>query len=183
MIQSVCLFGASSDQMDPEYNEAAREFGRLLAQEGWTLVFGGGQHGMMGETAKGVHEGGGHVLGIIPEKLDAPHISYEASDEWIVTDSLRNRKALMEEKSDAYVVLPGGFGTLEEIMETMTLRQLGYHTKPMVILNTRGFYTKLFELFDHMIEETCVKPEHLGLYTVVETAKDAIQALREYNGE
>ena len=181
MIQSVCLFGASSDRMDSEYNEAARELGRLLAQEGWMLVFGGGQHGMMGETAKGVHEGGGHVLGIIPEKLDEPHVSYEASDEWIVTDSLRDRKALMEEKSDAYVILPGGYGTLEEIMETMTLKQLGYHSKPMVILNTRGFYDKLFELFDHMIAETCVKSEHLDLFRVVDTPKDAICALREYN--
>ena len=132
---------------------------------------------MMGATAKGVHEADGHVLGIIPERLDEPDVSYEASDEWVVTKSMRDRKALMEEKSDAYVVLPGGFGTLEEIMETVTLKQLGYHDKPVVIINSKGFYDSLFAFFDHMIEETCVKPEHLNLFSIVNTPEDAIRAL------
>ena len=181
MIQSICIFGASSDSMDDTYNKAARELGRLIAREGWTLVFGGGQHGMMGATAMGVHEEGGHVLGIIPERLDAPHISYEASDEWIVTKGLRDRKTLMEERSDAYVVLPGGFGTLEEIMETITLKQLKFHEKPVVILNTNGFYDTLFALFDHMIQEQCLNPKHLSLYTSVATPEEAIAVLREFN--
>lgn len=178
MIQSICLFGASSDTMEDSYSQAARELGRLIALENWTLVFGGGQHGMMGATAVGVHEEDGHVLGIIPERLDTPHVAYTASDEWIVTPGLRERKTLMEEHADAYIVLPGGFGTLEEVMETITMKQLGYHDKPIVILNTNGFYDTLFAFFDHMIQE---KPDHLDFYTCVNTPEDAMRVLREYN--
>ena len=167
--------------LDALYHAEARNLGRLMGEAGWKLVFGGGKHGLMGETARGIHETGGTVLGIIPERLDQEHIAYAEADEWIVTDNLRDRKELMEQHADAYIVLPGGVGTLEEMMETLTMKQLDYHQKPIVVLNTNGFYNTLLQFLDHMVAEAFLKKDHLKLIQVVTTPEDAINAINEYN--
>ncbi len=181
MPKSVCIFAASSMRLDESYHTDAHRLGQLLGEAGWRLVFGGGEHGLMGAVAKGVHDAGGHVLGIIPEKLDLAHVTYAKADEWIVTKDLRDRKSLMEERSDAFVVLPGGFGTLEELMETITMKQLDFHRRPIVILNTNGYYNALFAFFDHMVDQAFVKKEHLKLVKVVSTPEGAIAGISEYN--
>jgi cytokinin riboside 5'-monophosphate phosphoribohydrolase len=163
--------------IEDTYKEPARELGRLLAMKGIQLVFGGGQHGLMGAVAEGVHECGGSVLGIIPDRLDKPSVSYAASDEWIVTKDLRDRKAIMQERSDAYVVLPGGFGTLDELMESLSMKQLDFHRLPIVLLNTNGFFDSLLTFFDHMIQEKCLNGEHLGLMSSGDTPDEVMVLL------
>jgi hypothetical protein len=181
MSKSVCVFAASSMRLSSLYRDEAYKLGQLLAKDGWRLVFGGGDHGLMGATAKGVHSEGGHVLGVIPERLDQPHIAYTEADEWVVTNDLRDRKTLMDECSNAFIVLPGGFGTLEEMMETIAMQQLDFHQKPIAILNTNGFYDPLLTFFDQMVKEAFVKEEHLDLFHVVDSPEDAIIAINEYN--
>jgi len=117
-MKNICVYAASSDELDPAFYAAAEELGRLLAQRGNTLIYGGGAIGLMGALAKGVHAGGGHVVGVIPRGLRAREIAYEAADELVLTDTMRERKAIMENRGDAFVVLPGGFGTLEEAFES-----------------------------------------------------------------
>ncbi|MFP6584121.1 MAG: TIGR00730 family Rossman fold protein [Candidatus Hydrogenedentota bacterium] len=180
MINSVCIFGASSMTLSESYLGPARALGRLMGEQGIQLVFGGGQHGIMGAVAEGVHERGGSVLGIIPDKLDKAHISYAASDEWIVTEDLRDRKAIMQERSDAYIVLPGGFGTLDELMESLSMKQLDFHRKPIILLNTNGFFDALHAFFDHMIAENCLRNEHLGLMQWGDTPGQVIALLQSY---
>ena len=181
MSKSICVFASSSMNLNQQYKDQARNLGRLMGKQGWRLVFGGGKHGLMGETARGIHETGGTVLGIIPKVLDQEHIAYAESDEWIVTVNLRDRKELMEKRSDAYIVLPGGVGTLEEMMETLTMKQLDYHQKPIIVLNTNGYYDTLLQFLDHMVAESFLKKDHLKLIQVVTTPEDAINAITEYN--
>lgn len=182
MPKSICVFSASSEAVDGVYLDAARELGRRIGEAGWTMIFGGGTIGLMGATARGVHATGGHVVGVIPESLNRPGIAYEMADEWIVTETLRERKAMMDERADAFVALPGGFGTLEEIVEAITLKQLGYHDRATVLLNTAGFYDPLLSFFEHQIEQQFVKPDHRALYHVADTPGDAIDHLIHYAG-
>ena len=174
---NVCVFCSSSAGIDPVYFEAAAELGALLAARRHTLVYGGASIGLMGTIARAVHARGGHVIGVIPESLVAREITYREADEVVVTTSLRDRKRLMEERSDAFIALPGGFGTLEETIELLTLRQLGLHAKPIVIVNVAGFYDPLVELFRH-IERNGFAPLGGGsLYTIVESVADAVKAV------
>ena len=179
----VCVFSASKEDLNPAYIDAARTLGVLMAERGWGLVFGGGMQGLMGHCARAVHEGGGHVIGVIPERLNQPGIAYEAADELIVTTTLRERKHEMDRLSDAFVALPGGFGTLEEAIETIALKQLGYHNRPIVFMNTNGFYDPLLEFFDHQVSENFVRPEHLHLFAVADSAECAVNRIAAYTPE
>lgn len=180
MSKAVCVFSASSEAIDDVYKQAATELGECLARTGWSLVFGGGMLGLMGAVARGVHQHGGHVVGVIPDGLNRPGITYESADELIVTETLRERKAIMDERSDAFIALPGGFGTLEEIIEALTLKQLRYHTRPLVFLNINNFYGPLLQFFEHQIAEQFVKAEHEALYHVSDSPGNAVAYLEEY---
>jgi uncharacterized protein (TIGR00730 family) len=129
---SVCVFCASAGGLPEEYRQAARELGRELAVRGHRLVYGGGNVGLMGEVARSVHEHGGTVVGVIPQGLVDRELAYDPADELLVTGTLRERKAEMDARADAFVALPGGFGTLEELLEVLTLRQLRLHDRPIV---------------------------------------------------
>lgn len=177
----VCVFSASREDLKPEYVESARALGALMAERNWGLVFGGGMQGLMGHCARAVHDGGGHVVGVIPDRLNQPGIAYAAADELIVTRTLRERKHEMDRLSDAFVALPGGFGTLEEVMETLALKQLGYHNRPVVLMNTAGFYEPLMRFFDHQVRENFVKPEYLDLYAVADAPEEAVQVIAAYS--
>ena len=182
MSKNVCVFSASSAAIDEDYVEAAIELGRRIAEAGWTMVFGGGTVGLMGAAARAVHAQGGHVIGVIPDGLNRRGIAYETSDELIVTETLRERKAIMDARSDAFIALPGGFGTLEEILEAITLKQLRYHDRPVVLLNTRGFYDPLLVFFEHQVAEGFLKEEHRGLYYVADSPEDAMDYVENYAG-
>lgn len=173
--KNICVYCASSNSMDAIYYEEARKLGKMMAEQEFGLVYGGGNVGLMGEIAKSVHQHNGYVYGVIPRSLkNREGIAYEIADELVITESMSERKTLMFERSQAFITLAGGIGTLEELMETLTLKQLGYHAYPMVIVNTNGFYNTLFDMLNHFVEERAVKPSYTSLFKVVETAEEAI---------
>lgn len=180
MIRSVCVFSSSSDAVSPHYMEAASALGALLAEQKLTLVYGGGKVGLMGAVARAVHANGGKVVGVIPHYLRKKEVAYEQADELIVTKDLRERKAIMEERADAFVALPGGFGTLEEILEILTLKQLEAHGKPVVFLNTNGFFEPLLAMFERLYHEQFTKSDYRGHYHIADAPSDVLAHFDEY---
>lgn len=162
-LRTLCVFCGSSSGAGSVYSEAARRMGEALAARDITLVFGGGRVGLMGEIARTVLANGGHVVGVIPKALLRKEIAYEDLSELHVVDSMHERKALMAERSDGFVALPGGFGTLEEFCEVLTWAQLGFHHKPVALLNAAGYFDGLLALFDHAVTEGFVRPKHRSL--------------------
>jgi len=169
---NICVFCAASETIAESYKEVARQFGRSIAQRGHTLVYGGGNIGLMGELARAVHEENGQVIGVIPESLKLKERAYTLSDRLVVTPDMRTRKAAMDELADVFVALPGGFGTLEEVIEVITARYLGFHHKQIFFLNTQRFYDPLLELFAHFSREGFAQPQHEVSFEVVETTQD-----------
>ena len=177
MSKLLCVYCSSSDRLDPKYYAVAAELGRELVRRGWGLVYGGGKTGLMGAVARAVKESGGRVVGVIPEFMKARELAFDAADELITVITLRERKMLMETRADAFVALPGGWGTLEEIMEILTLRQLDVLRKPCVFLNQDGFYDDLLRFFEKMVRERFNKPSNLGLFTPVATVAEVFPAI------
>ncbi len=174
-MKTICVYCSSSGRIDTRYVEAAEALGRLLAARGYALVYGGGSVGLMGTVARAVHAGGGRVGGVIPEALKSKEgIAYDAADELVVTETMAERKTEMYRRADAFVTLPGGFGTLEEFMEILTLRQLGYHRKPLVLVNTDGFYDTLLRFFGELHEGGFAHRARADLYHVAATPEDAL---------
>lgn len=169
-LQSVCVYASSSNAVAPAYLAAAEALGREIAARGLTLVYGGGDLGLMGAVARGVRSGDGYIIGIMPEPLIAKGINCDIADEVLVPRDLRERKAWMEARADAFVALPGGFGTLEELFEILTLRQLQAHTKPVVLLNSQSFFEPLLALFEHLYTERFAKPYRDFYHVAVDTA-------------
>jgi uncharacterized protein (TIGR00730 family) len=157
-IKTVCVYCGSGAGTNPRFLETATIFGRLLAESGIRLVYGGGAIGLMGAVAESVLDHGGAVTGIIPGFLSAREIALNRVPELIVTDDMHERKRLMFERSDAFVALPGGIGTLEELVEQLTWQQLGQHTKPILIANIDGFWEPLLALLEHMRETAFIRP-------------------------
>ena len=172
MAKLLCVYCASSDRIDPKYAAAAAELGHEMVRRGWGLVYGGGKTGMMGALARAVKKSGGHVVGIIPEFMKERELAYDEADELVTVVTLRERKLLMETRADAFVALPGGFGTLEEMMEILTLRQLNVVRKPCVFFNQDGFYDDLLRLFERMLEDRFFKPSNMDLFQVAETVPE-----------
>ena len=171
---NICIYGASSRKLAKEYYDAAEALGALMAQQGHTLVFGGGQEGIMGAAARGAHAHGGKIIGIAPRFFDEPGILFEECTEFIYTDTMRERKALMEEHSEAFMVLPGGIGTYEEFFEMLTLKQLGRHNKPMVMLNTRGYYDPMAAMLQNTVDEGFMNADCMELFGVCDTPEEAL---------
>ena len=180
MLKNICVYCSSSNALVPVFFEAARQLGVLLAQQGCTLVYGGGNVGLMGALARAVHEQGGRVVGVIPEALRAKEVAYLAADELIITKDLRERKAIMQERSQAFIALPGGFGTLEEVFEILTAKQLGFHQAPLVFVNTAGFYQPLFDFFESIYRQRFAQHGHRELCGLVTSAEEAMQYLQRY---
>ena len=177
MQKSLCVYCSSSDRLDPKYTETATALGREMVKRGWGLVYGGGKVGLMGAVAKAVKASGGRVVGVIPEFMKAKELAYDAADEMHTVVTMRERKLLMETRANAFVALPGGWGTLEEVMEILTLRQLDVLRKPVVIFNQDGFYDELLKFFDRMISEKFNKPSNLKLFTVAKSVEDIFTQL------
>lgn len=179
-MKSIAVYCSSSDVIHQEYFAAARDLGKLMASNQYELIYGGGVVGLMGEVARSVKKHGGKTYGVIPEALNLDNVVHDIDDELVITTGMRERKALMDERADAFVGLPGGFGTLEEIFEVLTLKQLGYHNKPIVFLNIRGYYDKLLDMFEHIYAEQFAKQQYRVLYHVCETATETIDYLKTY---
>lgn len=177
-MSTICVYASSSDAIAPVYFSAAETLGRLMGQRGHTLIYGGGGLGLMGAVARGIHATGGRAIGVIPEKL-LPQ-GYDRVDEMIVTQTMRERKQVMEERADAFIVLPGGFGTLEEVLETLTLKQLGYHLKALTLLNTAGYFDPLLSAFEHIFETGFAMPLLRESYHVSARPEDALAYIEGY---
>jgi uncharacterized protein (TIGR00730 family) len=179
-MKRVCVFCGSSTGIRTVYREAARALGIALAQRGEELVFGGGRVGLMGVLADAVLAAGGRAIGVIPEALVAKELAHRGLTELRVVDSMHQRKALMADLSDAFLALPGGFGTLEEYCEVLTWAQLGLHAKPCGLLNVAGFYDGLLELFDHAVSEQFVSGPHRLLVLVEQDPQRLLDLLAGY---
>ncbi len=175
-LQSVCVFCGSSDAADPNYLRAAEELGQALAAAKLRLVYGGGGVGLMGATARGAHEAGGDVLGIIPNFLVGRERALESVEHVVVT-SMHERKSMMFEESDAFVILPGGIGTLEEVVELLSWRRLDLHKKPVVFYNPDNFWKTLFDLFQHTVDARLTPPEFMDAWAAVDTVEEIVPAL------
>lgn len=181
---SVCVYCASSDAADPEFMTAARELGRLLATSGTRMVYGGGGVGLMGACARGAHEAGGKVLGVMPSFLQARERLYD-NVETVVVDTMHQRKQIMFEEADAFAILPGGVGTLEEVVELMSWRRMDLHHKPIVFFNPKGFWQPLFDLIDHTVRQNLTPAAFLDTYQAVDRVEDilpTLQAMAAANG-
>ncbi|MGL4322563.1 MAG: TIGR00730 family Rossman fold protein [Beijerinckiaceae bacterium] len=181
-IQSVCVYCGSGTGSDPAFTQAADRFGRILGEAGVRLVYGGGGTGMMGAVARGVLAVGGTVTGIIPTFLKARELELKEASEMIVVPDMHTRKKMMFDLSDAFVALPGGIGTLEELAEQMTWAQIGQHRKPIVIANIQGFWNPLLALFAHMRETQFIRAAAEVPPLVAETETEILPMLRAHAG-
>jgi uncharacterized protein (TIGR00730 family) len=176
----ICVFCGSQTGSRTEYQHQAAELGRLLVEQGHSLVYGGGKVGLMGILADAVLADGGEVVGVIPEQLATKELLHTGATVMHRVDSMHARKAKMEQLSDAFVALPGGYGTLEELLEIITWAQLGIHRKNIGILNTAGYFDGLLGLIEHAIAESFIRPQHRDLLVVAKYPNELLQQLQEH---
>ncbi|MCV0425328.1 MAG: TIGR00730 family Rossman fold protein [Roseibium sp.] len=176
-LTSVCVYCGSSFGSDPSHEASATRLGQLIAEAGLRLVYGGGSVGLMGTVANAALESGGDVTGIIPRFLEKREVMLDTLEDLIITKDMHERKHLMFQKSDAFIALPGGIGTLEEAVEMMTWAQLGQHKKPVLLANINGFWSPLLELFDHMRAQGYIRPETEIPYLVANKIEDILPML------
>lgn len=181
MEKAICVYASSSSAVDPVFFETADRLGALLAKKGYAVVYGAGQLGLMGALARSAKKEGGAIIGVIPEALNLRGVVYEECDELIVTKDMRRRKNEMDRRASAFIALPGGFGTLEELLEVITLKQLLYHDRPIVILNTDGFYDALIAQFEASITRHFAKDQCRTLYAVCATPEAALIHIENYH--
>jgi len=179
----ICVYGAASSLIDESFIKEGEELGRKMAKRGHSLVFGGGNNGMMGAPARGVYEKGGHILGIAPKFFEEnnPEISYDNCTEFIHTETMRERKKLLDESSDAFIVAPGGIGTFDEFFEILTLKQLGRHNKAIVIFNINGYFDDMLKMMKHAIDKKFITTDCVELYKVVNTVDEALDYIESYD--
>ncbi len=180
VIRRVCVFCGSRAGVSTRYREQAERLGRVIAREGWGLVYGGGRVGLMGAIADAVREAGGEVTGVIPTGLMRREVAHHGLTELREVSSMHERKAVMAAMSNAFLALPGGFGTLEEVFEAVTWAQLGIHAKPCVLLNVSGFFDPLIAQLDHAVAEGFLKPLHRGLLVTADSVDDIPALLRAH---
>jgi uncharacterized protein (TIGR00730 family) len=176
-MKRVCVFAGSSAGKQPDFAAAARELGALLAARGLGLVYGGARVGLMGAVADAVLGGGGEVIGVIPRSLVDKEVAHTGLTDLRVVTSMHERKALMADLSDAFIALPGGWGTLDEMFEILTWAQLGLHRKPCGLLNVQGYFDRLLSFLDHTVEQGFVRREYDSLLSVAGTAATLLDAL------
>ena len=179
----ICVFGASSRELAQGYYDAAYELGAQLARRGHELVFGGGTSGLMGAAARGVVNEGGRLTGVAPRFFDQPGILYEGCTQMLFTETMSERKKLMEDMSDAFVTLPGGIGTFEEFFEALTLKQLGRHAKAMAVLNTRGYYDAMDAMLRRAVAERFLSEDGYALYETFTDIPKLVDYIENYHGQ
>lgn len=180
---NICVYGASSKTIDNEYILHGEELGRKMAQRGHKLVFGAGASGLMGAVARGIKENGGYVIGVAPTFFHVDGVLFDSCDELIPTDTMRERKQIMEDSAEAFIMTPGGIGTYEEFFEILTLKQLNRHHKAICVLNTNGYYDAVFEVLKKTVDENFMTEENNKLYEVftdVDKMLDYIESYKPY---
>ncbi|MAC80774.1 MAG: TIGR00730 family Rossman fold protein [Rhodobacteraceae bacterium] len=176
--RSICVYCGSRNGTRPAYAEQARGFGTALADEGWRLVYGAGDVGLMGEVARAAQAAGGETFGVIPTHLMSMEVGKTDLTSFVITETMHERKKVMLMNADAVVLLPGGAGSLDEVFEALTWRQLGLHAKPIVVLNTDGYWTPLLELVDHVIAHEFAGPTLKGFLLSADTPEAVMEILR-----
>lgn len=179
----ICLYGASSNELDSIYTEKTKVLGIALAKRGHSLIYGGGARGLMGAAASGVVEGGGSVIGVAPTFFNVDGVLFEGCDELIYTETMRERKRIMEEKADAFIVVPGGLGTFDELFEIMTLKQLGQHKKPIAMYNINGYYNAFEKLLDAAVEGRFMTEKSKEICPLFDDAEQLLSYIENYEVE
>ena len=182
-IASICVYCGSSSRADKAFLDAASRLGRLIAESGRTIIYGGGKLGLMGRVAQGGLAGGGTVIGIIPEHLYKVEVQNEDVTELLVVDTMHTRKAEMVRRADAFCVLPGGIGTLDELVEILTWRQLELHDKPVVVVNQNGYFEPFRALLEHLVAHDFAGPSLIGFARFVDSVDDVLPLLEAAPGE
>ena len=180
MIKNICVFCSSSNYLDKKYYEDASELGKLIGQNGYNIVYGGSTLGMMWACASEVQKNGGKVIGIMPQRLADMGCKTDNCDEFYMANGMRDRKQKMDDLSDATIVMAGGFGTLEEFAEMFVQKQLGYNKKALVILNTNGYYDKLLDFFNTVIEQKFANEYARSIVYIAKTPQQAIDYINNY---
>lgn len=176
---NICVYCASSEKIDKTYIEAGEKFGFAMAEKGHTLVFGGGKYGIMGAVDRGIRKGKGTLIGVVPKFIEDMDV-VDTDCTLIRTKTMRERKQIMEEKSDAFVMLPGGIGTFEEFFEILTLKQLNQHCKPIVLLNTNGYFTPLIDMLENAIEQKFMSDKCRKLYFASDSQEEIFDYIENY---
>jgi len=179
-IKSVTVYCSSSNHVEDIYLTAARKLGQLIAEHGLTLVYGGGNIGLMAAVGTGVREKGGKIVSVILKKFVEMGVADTLVNEIHIVEDMRARKQGLDERGDAYIALPGGFGTFEEVLEVISFKQLGFHNKPIVILNTKGYFEGLLKQFERAFQEKFINSKFRKSYQVVETPEQAIRVIENY---
>lgn len=179
-IQSICVYSGSADGLAQDFLSAAYDLGCMLADRGIRAVYGGGKTGLMGAFAEGVLAHSGHITGVVPTVLNRPNLIHSGLTELVITRSIHERKAKMSELADAFISLPGGFGTMEELFETLTWSQIGLHHKPVGILNISGYFDPILAMIKHMTEEGFILNEHPALFVHSSCGADLLTQLKNF---
>lgn len=177
---NVCIYGASSNAIDKIFLDTAYSLSASLAKRGHTLIFGGGANGVMGATARGANDNGGKMIGVAPTFFTVDGVLYDNCTEFIYTETMRERKKILEDKSDAFIIAAGGIGTMDEFFEILTLKQLEQHDKPIVIYNVNGFYDDLLAMLQKTADKNFMKHKSLELYSVFDNEDDIIDYIENY---
>lgn len=176
---NICLYGASSNAIAKSYTNPTEELGAKIAERGHTLIYGGGAAGLMGAAARGVYSRGGKIIGIVPSFLNVDGILFDKCDEMIFTETMRERKQLMEERADAFIMTPGGVGTFDEFFEILTLKQLGRHSKPIAAFNINGYFNSLIEQLKNAVHKQFMNPEAFELCMFTDNADKLINYIEQ----
>jgi len=179
-MNSICVYCGSADGVSADFLAAARQTGATLASAGLTIIYGGGRTGLMGAVADAALEAGGRVLGVITESMNTPALAHPGLTRLEVTPTIHQRKARMYELADAYLALPGGYGTLDELFETLTWGQIGEHAKPVGLLNVNGYYDLLLAMLDRAVEEKFLFPEHRQALLSAENPVSLLEAMQNH---
>ena len=177
-IKNVCVYCGSSSKVDDKYKDAAKTLGVCIADQGWNVVYGGGRVGLMGIVADSALESGSEVYGIIPEHIQSREVEHTGLTELHIVDSMHTRKQMMVDRSDAFVVLAGGLGTLDEFFELITWKQLGLHDKAIVLVNIDGYWSHLIETMENIAQEGFMRSEDMGLFSIVNTVDEVANAIK-----
>ena len=180
-MKSICVYCGSANQASREYFQAARQMGETLARRGLTLIYGGGRTGLMGALADSVVDCGGQAVGVIVETMNTPELAHTRLSRLEVTATIHQRKARMYELADGYIALPGGYGTMDELFETLTWAQIGEHSKPVGLLNVNGYYDALLAMLDRALEEKFLFPEHRKALLCASQPEGLLEAMSAYH--
>lgn len=179
-MKSICVYCGSAEATRSDFNLAGRQMGQILAENGIRLIYGGGKTGVMGAVANGALEAGGEVVGVIVESMNTPALAHTGLTRLEVTPTIHERKSRMYELAEGYIALPGGFGTFDELFETITWGQIGVHQKPIGLLNFRGYYDLLIQMMDHAVSEGFIFHEHRNMLSIAADPQELLEQMRRH---